>query len=176
MEKPSPALRQCSCLPGTKWSCGRGFRKYKNNRGIEMLRALSIFLLLVFLSTTSLSTSRAATIGGDEFVTATSGNTLSGIGSYGQRYYLYFLPGGSATYQDVAGGRDIGTWHLSPQGEICVAWRNLAPPLRSGCYSVSLSGRRMNWTAKSATIQTTLQGGVVDAAELLPYEGHRHPK
>ena len=59
-----------------------------------------------------------------DFVTMMQGNTLSGTTAAGTVFNMYFIAGGNATYQEVGGTRDFGTWHLDKEGDVCVVWKN----------------------------------------------------
>lgn len=106
---------------------------------------------------------KAASSRGDQFVTATSGNTLTGIDIHGVRFYLYFLPGGYATYRAANGDAEGGRWHLSPDGSVCVAWHNVVQSLSSGCYRVTFKGSKVSWASHARTIELALRGYVSDA-------------
>ncbi len=59
-----------------------------------------------------------------DFVTMMQGNTLSGTTAAGTAFNMYFIAGGNATYEEVGGTRDFGTWHLDKEGDVCVVWKN----------------------------------------------------
>ena len=137
-----------------------------------MRRNLSTLALTFLVLTVGLPAMSPAEAGQDvSFVTATNGNTLTGISSHGTRYYIYFLSGGSVTYRSTNGDRDTGAWHLDDNGNVCVSWRNLNPPLSSGCYKVGFDGHTTHWSSKSTSLRLTLRGFVEDVA--YPKERYR---
>lgn len=133
------------------------------------LSTLALTFLVLAFGSSALSPANAGQ--GDSFVTAMSGNTLTGISSHGTRYYLYFLPGGNATYRAADGDHDMGAWHLDGDGNVCVTWRNLNPPLSRGCYDVAFDGSTAIWSSKSNRLHLTLRGFVEDVA--YPQERYR---
>ena len=98
---------------------------------------------------------------GNQFITMMQGNTLSGTNAAGTSFNVYFLPGGTATYDDAAGTRDSGSWHLDEDGDVCVAWQNPAD-LQEGCFSVIVDGPKVNWEGKAGGGRATLRGGVTE--------------
>ena len=98
---------------------------------------------------------------GDQFIAMMNGNTLSGTTAAGTAFNLYFLPGGSATYQDATGARDSGSWHLDESGDVCVAWQNPAEQ-QEGCFRVTVDGGKVTWEGKEGGGRATLRGGITE--------------
>jgi len=98
---------------------------------------------------------------GGQFITMMQGNTLSGTNAEGKAFNVYFLAGGTATYDDGGGTRDSGSWHLDKDGDVCVAWKNPAD-LQEGCFNVTVDGSKVNWEGKAGSGRATLRGGVTD--------------
>jgi len=98
---------------------------------------------------------------GSQFITMMQGNTLSGTNTAGKPFNVYFLPGGTATYDDGGGTRDSGSWHLDKDGDVCVAWKDPAN-LQEGCFTVTVDGSKVNWAGKAGSGRATLRGGVTD--------------
>lgn len=139
-----------------------------------MIRISIALMLSVTLVAGYVLPVRAESLTGDRFITAMNGNSLAGTNAHGERYYLYFLPGGYATYRAVNGEHDTGRWHLSSSGDVCVSWANLAPPLGSGCYHVASDGPRTSWSTKSGVTSLRLQGYVSSAELERSSGGHSH--
>jgi hypothetical protein len=81
-----------------------------------------LLFALVAMGAAAPAAAEPQAVRGDRFISMMDGNTLSGTTAAGTAFNLYFLPGGTATYQDAAGTRDSGTWHLDEAGDVCVAW------------------------------------------------------
>jgi hypothetical protein len=96
---------------------------------------------------------------GDQFITMMHSNTLSGKTAAGDAFSIYFLAGGTATYQDASGTRDSGTWHLDKDGDVCVAWKNPADS-KDGCFRVTVDGAKVAWEGKAGSGRAALRGGV----------------
>jgi len=96
---------------------------------------------------------------GDAFITAMSGNTLSGKSPEGKAVNFYFIPGGQASYQEAGGQPHLGTWNLDKGGDVCVKW---APggDMASGCFRVAIDGDKVSWSNKEGTEHGGLLGGV----------------
>src|SRR5215470_3149378 len=75
---------------------------------------------------------RADVLQGDRFITAMKDNTVSGKTAAGTSYNLYFLPGGTVTYDDAVGHRVFGGWQLDRVGDVCVTWHG-DTALPAGC-------------------------------------------
>lgn len=117
---------------------------------------------LVALSAVALLASlpaEAKSLRGDAFITAMSGNTLTGKMADGTAYKLYFLPGGQATIQEGKGEPQSGTWSLDKSGDVCLKWPG-AVASEDGCYRVDVVGHKVNWSNKDGTQKARLFGGV----------------
>ena len=100
---------------------------------------------------------------GDRFITAMKDNTVSGKTAAGMSYNLYFLPGGTVTYDDAVGHRVFGGWQLDRVGDVCVTWHGdtALPP---GCYRVRATGHEIAWWNKQyPRSDETLRGAVINA-------------
>ena len=95
------------------------------------------------------------------FVTMMQGNTLSGTTAAGTVFNMYFIAGGNATYQEVGGTRDFGTWHLDKEGDVCVVWKN-SPDSANGCFHVTVDGSKVAWEGKDTGGSGMLRGGVTE--------------
>jgi len=95
------------------------------------------------------------------FVTMMQGNTLSGTTAAGTVFNMYFIAGGNATYQEVGGTRDFGTWHLDDDGDVCVVWNN-SPDSANGCFRVTVDGSKVAWEGKETGGSGMLRGGVTE--------------
>ena len=122
-----------------------------------------IGLLLALVVTASIAPAAAApqAVRGDRFISMMEGNTLSGTTAAGTAFNLYFLPGGTATYQDATGARDSGSWHLDESGDVCVAWQNPADR-QEGCFRVTVDGGKVTWEGKEGGGRATLRGGITE--------------
>ncbi len=96
-----------------------------------------------------------------DFVTMMQGNTLSGTTAAGIVFNMYFIAGGNATYQEVGGTRDFGTWHLDKDGDVCVVWKN-SPDSANGCFHVTVDGSKVAWEGKDTGGSGKLRGGVTE--------------
>ena len=96
-----------------------------------------------------------------DFVTMMQGNTLSGTTAAGTVFNMYFIAGGNATYQEVGGTRDFGSWHLDKDGDVCVTWNN-SPDSANGCFHVTVDGSKVAWEGKDAGGSGKLRGGVTE--------------
>src|SRR5262245_26308895 len=123
------------------------------------LKALFVALLLTTVTSAAIADPRPVRWG--EFVTIMQGNTLSGKTAAGTIINLYFLPGGSASYEEVGGARGRGTWQLDKDGDVCVAWEN-SPESPGGCYHVTIDGSKVAWQGKDAKGGGTLRGGITE--------------
>jgi hypothetical protein len=101
----------------------------------------------------------AKSLHGDAFITAMTGNTLTGKMADGTPYKLYFLPGGQATIQEGNGQPQSGTWSLDKSGDVCLKWPS-AVGSEDGCYRVEVVGHKVSWSNKDGTQKARLFGGV----------------
>jgi len=88
-------------------------------------------------------------------------NTLSGTTAAGDAFNIYFLPGGTATYQDASGTRDGSSWHLDKDGDVCVAWQNPADR-QEGCFRVTVDGAKVAWEGKAGSGRAAQRGGITE--------------
>jgi hypothetical protein len=123
------------------------------------MKARYISIAVVLAAAIAPAAAEPQKVRGDQFITMMEGNTLSGINAGGTPFNLYFLPGGTATYDDGGGTRDSGSWHLDKEGDVCVTWQNPADR-QEGCFSVTVDGRKVNWEGKAGSGRATLRGGV----------------
>jgi hypothetical protein len=75
----------------------------------------SILIALVVAATAAPASAEPQPVRGDQFITMMEGNTLSGTTAAGDAFNVYFLAGGTATYQDATGTRDAGSWHIDKE-------------------------------------------------------------
>ena len=101
----------------------------------------------------------AKSLRGDAFITAMSGNTLTGKMANGTPYKLYFLPGGQATIQEGKNEPQHGTWSLDKNGDVCLKWP-AAVASEDGCYCVDVVGHKVTWSNKDGSQKARLFGGV----------------
>jgi hypothetical protein len=101
----------------------------------------------------------AKSLKGDAFITAMSGNTLTGKMENGTPYKLYFLPGGQATIQEGKAEPQSGTWSLDKSGDVCLKWPS-AVASEDGCYRVDVVGHKVTWSNKDGSQKARLFGGV----------------
>ena len=125
------------------------------------MKASHVLIAVVLVAVAAPAAAEPQKIHGDQFITMMQGNTLSGTNAAGKPFNVYFLPGGGATYDDGAGTRDSGSWHLDKDGDVCVAWTNPAD-LKEGCFNVTIDGSKVNWEGKAGSGRATLRGGVTD--------------
>lgn len=102
---------------------------------------------------------QAEPLHGYNFINVVQRNTLSGTNADGVRFNTYFLPGGTATYQDANGVTDHGTWMLDKDGDVCVTWSKMLAG-KQNCYQVSINKSSVTWSNKDATIHGSLLGAV----------------
>lgn len=121
-------------------------------------KASLTFLLAAFITPAA---AEPQTVRWGDFVTMMQGNTLSGTTAAGTVFNMYFIAGGNATYQEVGGARDFGTWHLDKDGDVCVAWKN-SPDSANGCFHVTVDGSKVAWEGKDTGGSGTLRGGVTE--------------
>jgi hypothetical protein len=126
---------------------------------MKQLRALPVALPLIAVAVSSLADPRPVRWG--EFVTIMQGNTLSGKTAAGTIVNLYFLAGGSASYEEVGGARGRGTWQLDKDGDVCVAWAK-SPENPGGCFHVTIDGSKVAWESKDTKGGGTLRGGITE--------------
>ena len=126
---------------------------------MKQLRAFPVALAIAAVAASALADPRPVRWG--EFVTIMQGNTLSGKTAAGTVVNLYFLPGGSASYEEIGGTRGRGTWQLDKDGDVCVAWIN-SPENPGGCYRVTIDGSKVAWESKDAKGGGTLRGGITE--------------
>lgn len=98
---------------------------------------------------------------GDQFITMMQSNTLSGTTAAGSAFNVYFLPGGSVTYQDAIGTRDVGVWRVDEDDDVCVAWQNPGDR-QEGCFRVIVDGDKVAWEGLGGSGRATLRGGVAE--------------
>ena len=123
-----------------------------------MTHSRMLVALLVAIAATPAAAAPQA-VRGTQFITMMHSNTLSGTNAAGQAFNIYFLPGGTATYQDATGTRDSGSWHLDDDGDVCVAWKNPAER-QDGCFRVTVDGSKVAWEGKGGSGRAELRGGV----------------
>jgi len=97
--------------------------------------------------------------GGDAFITAMQGNTLSGKAADGTRFQVFFLPGGGVTLQRDSREPEHGKWSADQAGDICVTW-DKGVPADEGCFRIDLSGSKVTWSNKDLNHSGGLLGGV----------------
>jgi len=118
--------------------------------------ALAAFGAVVLLASVP---AEAKSLRGDAFITAMSGNTLTGKMENGTPYKLYFLPGGQATIQEGKAEPQSGTWSLDKSGDVCLKWPS-AVASEDGCYRVDVVGHKVTWSNKDGSQKARLFGGV----------------
>ena len=118
--------------------------------------ALAAFGAVVLLASVP---AEAKSLKGDAFITAMSGNTLTGKMENGTPYKLYFLPGGQATIQEGTGDPQFGTWTIDKSGDVCLKWPS-AMASEDGCYRVDVVGHKVTWSNKDGSQKARLFGGV----------------
>ena len=119
----------------------------------------SILIALVVAATAAPAAAAPQVVRGDQFITMMKSNTLAGTTAAGDAFNIYFLAGGTATYQDASGTRDGGSWHLDKDGDVCVAWQNPADR-QEGCFRVTVDGAKVAWEGKAGSGRAALRGGV----------------
>ncbi len=119
----------------------------------------SILIALVAIAAAAPAAADPQKVRGSQFITMMDGNTLSGTNAAGDAFNIYFLAGGTATYQDATGTRDGGSWHLDKDGDVCVAWQN-SEDRQDGCFSVTVDGAKVAWEGKAGSGRAALRGGV----------------
>jgi hypothetical protein len=102
---------------------------------------------------------QAEPLRGYNFINVVQRNTLSGTNAEGVRFNAYFLPGGTATYQDANGTNDHGTWMLDKDGDVCVTWAKMLAG-KQNCYQVSINKSAVTWSNKDSTLHGNLLGAV----------------
>jgi hypothetical protein len=123
-----------------------------------MIRHLTVTALVV-AAMAAPARAEPQAVRGDQFITMMQSNTLSGTTAAGDAFNIYFLPGGTATYQDATGTRDGGSWHIDKDGDVCVAWQSPADR-QEGCFRVTVDGANVAWEGKAGSGRATLRGGV----------------
>jgi hypothetical protein len=121
----------------------------------------SLLLALAAAAAAAPAAAEPQAVRGAQFISMMDGNTLSGTNAAGTAFNLYFLPGGTATYQDATGTRDSGTWRLDETGDVCVAWQNPADR-QEGCFRVSVDRGKVVWEGKEGGGRATLRGGITE--------------
>lgn len=99
---------------------------------------------------------------GSRFITVMKGNTLSGRTEAGAEFNLYFVEGGRVTYEDSAGERDDGAWHLDPDGDVCIRWTKLWDGAEE-CFQATLDGGTVSWRGKTGGGEGKLRGGIAES-------------
>jgi hypothetical protein len=127
---------------------------------LKDMRRLNVVLALLLLLPAAAAAEPRPIRWGD-FVTMMQGNTLSGKTAAGTVFNMYFIAGGNATYQEVGGTRDFGTWHLDQDGDVCVVWKN-SPDSANGCFRVTVDGNKVAWEGKETGGSGVLRGGVTE--------------
>src|SRR5262245_39714225 len=87
-----------------------------NCRLRETMRPNILLVALPIMTFTAAAVADPRPVRWGEFVTIMQGNTLSGATAAGKTVNLYFLPGGSASYEDGDGARGRGTWQIDKDG------------------------------------------------------------
>jgi hypothetical protein len=127
----------------------------------KLQRVTSLACLIAFMLIVA-APAQSTVLKGDLFVEVMNGNTLSGFTLKGVPFNLYFLPGGSATYDEKGGISDIGRWRMSKAGRVCVTWRKWQPG-REHCYMVRLKGRTITWTGTGGSGSGLLRGYIASS-------------
>jgi hypothetical protein len=127
-------------------------------RGSGPLWMVLLFGALLFVSSL---TGAAADMRGDQFITLTDGNALSGTDSAGSAFSLYFLPGGEVTYVGPAGGEVYGTWDLDKDGDVCLRLPHRVDAM-NGCFAITVNGAKVTWRAKHLPGSAQRRGSVVE--------------
>ena len=126
---------------------------------MQILKMISASLLIFFL-TFSAAQAQEKQLKGIMFVTIMNGNTLAGKNEEGIDFKAYFLSGGRATYEDAAGNRDAGIWHLKNDDRICVKWEHRKDGLEQ-CAIVTLEGRNISWKGSGGSGKAKLLGTIL---------------
>ena len=125
------------------------------------MKLLSAFAILAIVGTVTDALAEPQALQGDQFMSMMQSNTLSGTTDAGHGFNIYFLPGGTVTYQEASGTRDSGSWHLDEADDVCVAWKHPAEQ-KDGCFHVMIDGNKITWDCKADSARGSLRGGVTD--------------
>ena len=126
------------------------------------LQRVTSLACLIALMLIVAAPAQSTVLKGDLFVEVMNGNTLSGFTLKGVPFNLYFLPGGSATYDEKGGISDTGRWRMSKAGRVCVKWRKWQQG-REHCYVVRLKGRTIRWTGAGGSGSGLLRGFIASS-------------
>jgi hypothetical protein len=119
---------------------------------------LSLFILAAVVGL-AIQPAAAKIIRGDAFITAMQDNTLSGKNADGNKFDVFFLPGGQATYQETSKKAVFGTWKIDKDGDVCVTWAR-ATNADAGCFHVDINGSNVSWSNKDVSHHGGLLGEV----------------
>ena len=126
------------------------------------LAILTGVLASAFLVAAPMAPADAVLLSGTRFVEAMKDNTVAGRTADGTTYNIYFVEGGLVTYRDAQGRQDSGRWRIDSSGSVCLQW-NAATTPGSGCFRVSVDGRRMTWSGQRSDLHAVLRGSVTSA-------------
>lgn len=129
---------------------------------LALLKRAGSLLCLIGLVLFASIPAQSRVLKGSLFVQVMNGNTLSGHTPKGVPFNLYFLPGGSAKYEEKGGMSDIGKWRMSKAGRVCVIWRGWQQG-RENCYVVSLQGRTITWSGAGESGSGYLRGFIASS-------------
>lgn len=102
-----------------------------------------IYLIFGLLSVSAVTAGAASDqLRGTQFLYVLNGNTLAGTNDQGTAFHAYFLAGGTATYEDAEGFRDVGEWTVREDTLLCVRWRHMENGAER-CGTASLSGKTL---------------------------------
>ena len=96
----------------------------------------------------------------DSFITALNGNTLTDkTPGSGTAFNVYFLPGGTASYQESNGRPHFGRWSLDKSGDVCLWWTPRSR-LEDGCFKVAFKGNEVTFSSRERRHLADLAGTV----------------
>ena len=93
-------------------------------------------------------------------MTILNGNTIAGKTPESVDFKAFFLTGGRATYEDAAGNRDTGRWHIKNGEQVCVIWQQRNSG-QERCAIVTLDGRKISWKGDGGSGKAQLLGGIL---------------
>src|SRR5262249_34850996 len=87
-------------------------------------------------SGTSVAPARLTAI---ELDTLIAGHAASGVTTSGAPYVMDFTRGGTVKYREGANFESVGTWRITPAGEMCTRFNNINSGIEN-CYTVYRNG------------------------------------
>ena len=121
--------------------------------------ALAALLCMAMAAIISPAQAQSEQLRGAQFINAVNGNTIVSTDDKGVKFHAFFLTGGVATYEDANGNKDTGTWRVTDDDRICVAWREMDGGRERGVI-VKVDGRTITWKGKGISGKGELYGTI----------------